>query len=60
MGLPHILTGFFIVTLLAPTLVIGQESPNHPSNNIVSLVEILELALEHNPLIPAGKATVVW
>ena len=58
MGLPHILTGFFMVILLAPTLVMGQESPNHPSNNIVSLVEILELALEHNPLIPAGKATV--
>jgi len=58
MRLPHILTGFFLVILLVPTLVRGQESPGPPSNHTFSLREVLELALDHNPLIPAGKATV--
>jgi cobalt-zinc-cadmium efflux system outer membrane protein len=58
MRLPHILTGFFLVILLVPTLVRGQDSAGSPSNHTFSLREVLDLALDHNPLIPAGKATV--
>ena len=58
MGLPHILTGFFLVILLVPTLVSGQASPGPPSNHTFSLREVLELAHNHNPLIPAGEAMV--